>query len=130
MLTAEKMEKELVKYGIKEPLSIMEKAIRVKTSLAIPEIKATLHWIYNGNKEWNLSGNNSTDVNDYLFQLINNIETEIKINEKLEKFAEKYDWKLEVWHGEYKGVLCGVQDTNPGEDPLPLYRFPGGVSLA
>lgn len=27
-------------------------------------------------------------------------------------------------------VLCGVQNTNPGEEPLPLYRFPGGVSLA
>ena len=42
---------------------------------------------------------------------------------------EKYNWKLEVWHGEYKGVLCGVQEMNPGEPPLPLYRFPGGVSL-
>ena len=52
-----------------------------------------------------------------------------KMNEDLRKFAEKYNWKLEVWHGEYKGVLCGVQEMNPGEPPLPLYRFPGGVSL-
>ena len=52
------------------------------------------------------------------------------MNEELKKIAEKYDWKLEVWHGEYKGILCGVQKTNPGEEPLPLYRFPGGVSLA
>lgn len=45
--------------------------------------------------------------------------------------AEKVaNWKLEVYHGEYKGVLCGVQETNRGEEPLPLYRFPGGVSLA
>ena len=38
------------------------------------------------------------------------------MNEELKKFAER-------------GVLCGVQETNRGEDPLPLYRFPGGVSL-
>lgn len=36
------------------------------------------------------------------------------MNEDLRKFAEKYNWKLEVWHGEYKGVLCGVQEMNPG----------------
>lgn len=54
----------------------------------------------------------------------------IKMNEELKKFAEKYNWKYEVWHGEYKGILCGVQETNLGEEPLPLYRFPGGVSLA
>ena len=52
------------------------------------------------------------------------------MNEELKKLAEKYNWKLEVYHGEYKGVLCGVQETNRGEEPLPLYRFPGGVSLA
>lgn len=40
------------------------------------------------------------------------------MNEELKKFAEKYNWELEVWHGEYRGVLCA------------LYRFPGGVSLA
>lgn len=55
---------------------------------------------------------------------------EIKVNEELKKFAEKYNWELEVWHGEYRVVLCGVQNTNPGEEPLPLYRFPDGVSLA
>lgn len=48
----------------------MEKAIQVKTSIVIPEIKATLHWIYNGDKEWNFFGSNTTDVNDYLFQLM------------------------------------------------------------
>lgn len=42
---------------------------------------------------------------------------EIKVNEELKKFAEKYNWELEVWHGEYRGVLCGVQNTNPGEFP-------------
>ena len=52
------------------------------------------------------------------------------MNEELKKIAEKYNWKLEVWHGEYKGILCGIQETNPCEEPLPLYRFPGGVSLA
>ena len=54
---------------------------------------------------------------------------EIKMNEELKKIAEKYNWKLEIWHGEYKGILCGVQETNLGEEPLPLYRFPGGVSI-
>lgn len=55
---------------------------------------------------------------------------EDKMNEELKKLAEKYKWKLEAWHGEYRGILCGVQETNRGEAPLPLYRFPGGVSLA
>lgn len=36
------------------------------------------------------------------------------MNEELKKLAEKYNWKLEVYHGEYKGVLCGVQETNRG----------------
>lgn len=70
LLTAENIKKELVEYGIKEPLSIMKKAIQVKTSIVIPEINATLHWIYNGDKEWNFFGSNTTDVNDYLFQLM------------------------------------------------------------
>lgn len=70
LLTAENMKKELVEYGIKNPLSIMKKAIQVKTSIVIPEIKATLHWIYNGDKEWNFFENNATDINDYLFQLM------------------------------------------------------------
>lgn len=52
------------------------------------------------------------------------------MNEELKKLAEKYNWKLEVYHDEYKGVLCGVQETNRGEEPIPLYRFLGGVSLA
>ena len=62
-----------------------------------------------------------------------NVDFEIgvnEMNEDLKRMAEKYNWKLEVWHGEYKGVLCGVQPMNHGQDPLPLYRFPGGVSLA
>lgn len=70
LLTAENMGKELVEYGIKEPLSIMKKAVQGKTSIEIPEIKATLHWIYNGDKEWNFFESNTIDVNDYLFQLI------------------------------------------------------------
>lgn len=37
------------------------------------------------------------------------------MNEELKKLAEKYNWKLEVYHCEYKGVLCGVQETNRGE---------------
>lgn len=52
------------------------------------------------------------------------------MNEELKKLAEKYNCKLEVQHGEYKGILCGVQETNLGEEPLSLYRFPGGISLA
>lgn len=70
ILTSQNMEKELKSYGIKEPLKIMKKAIQIKTSILIPEIKATLHWIYNGNKEWSFSGDNSTNVDDYLFQLM------------------------------------------------------------
>lgn len=68
--TAENMEKGLSKYGIKDPLSIMKKAVQAKTSIVIPEINATLHWIYNGKKEWNFFDDNSTDVKDYLFQLM------------------------------------------------------------
>lgn len=26
---------------------------------------------------------------------------EIKVNEELKKFAEKYNWELEVWHLQY-----------------------------
>lgn len=26
----------------------------------------------------------------------------IVMNEELKKIAEKYNWELEVWHGEYK----------------------------
>lgn len=32
---------------------------------------------------------------------------EIKVNEELKKFAEKYNWELEVWHRE-KGSSCRV----------------------
>lgn len=48
--TAENMEKELSKYGIKDPLSIMKKAVQAKISIVIPEINATLHWIYSCRK--------------------------------------------------------------------------------
>lgn len=50
------------------------------------------------------------------------------MNEELLQLAEKYGWKLEVYHGEYKGILCDVQPGTFGEEPIPLYRFPGGVS--
>lgn len=57
-----------------------------------------------------------------------------KINNRLYKInTYASEMIVEVddnWHGEYRGVLCGVQNTNPGEEPLPLYRFPDGVSLA
>lgn len=70
ILTAESMGKELERYEVKEPLRIMKKAIQLKTSIVIPEIKATLHWIYNGDNEWDFFENYSTDVNNYLFQLM------------------------------------------------------------
>ena len=49
------------------------------------------------------------------------------MNEELKRLAEKYNWKLEVWHGEYKGILCDVQQGSIEEEPIPLYRFPGGI---
>ena len=69
-------------------------------------------------------------IREYRINVLAKQKEIIKMNEELKKFAEKYNWKYEVWHGEYKGILSGVQETNPGEEPLPLYRFPGGVSLA
>lgn len=69
-------------------------------------------------------------IREYRINVLAKQKEKIKMNEELKKFAEKYNWKYEVWHGEYKDILCGVQETNPGEEPLPLYRFPGGVSLA
>lgn len=68
--TAENMEKELKKHGLKEPTNILKDAINSRTSILIPELKATLHWIYNGSKEWIFSESNTTDINDYLFQLM------------------------------------------------------------
>lgn len=68
--TAENMEKELKKHGLKEPTNILKDAINSRTSILIPELKATLHWIYNGNKEWSFFESNTTDINDYLFQLM------------------------------------------------------------
>ncbi len=70
ILTSDNMKKELENFGVKNPLSIMKKAIQSKTSTVIPEINATLNWSYNGEKEWSFSENNNTDVNDYLFQLM------------------------------------------------------------
>ena len=35
----------------------------------IPKLNVTLHWIYNGEKEWNFFEKNSTELDDYLFQL-------------------------------------------------------------
>lgn len=46
------------------------------------------------------------------------------MNEELKKLAEKYKWKLEVWHGEYRGILCGVQETNRGKHLFRCTGFP------
>lgn len=68
--TAVNMTKELGKHGLKEPTNILKDAINSRTSILIPELKATLHWIYNGKKEWSFFESNTTDINDYLFQLM------------------------------------------------------------
>lgn len=69
ILTSENMMKMLLNYGIKNPAEILTKSIQAKTSIEIPELNVTLHWIYNGEKDWNFFEKNSTELDDYLFQL-------------------------------------------------------------
>ena len=48
----------------------------------------------------------------------------------IERIMEEHpNWPRRVWHGEYVGVLSGVQPLGGGEVE-PIYRFPGGASLA
>ena len=44
----------------------------------------------------------------------------------LEKIYETYpDWPRRIRHGEYIGILSGIQPLSGGE-AAPIYRFPGG----
>ena len=70
IIPSESMEKVLADKGIRNPDSIMESAIRENRTVYIPEINADLHWIYSGEKPWSFSGENSKDIKDYSFQLI------------------------------------------------------------
>lgn len=70
IIPSESMEKVLADKGIRNPDSIMESAIRENRTVYIPEINADLHWIYRGEKPWSFSGENSKDIKDYSFQLI------------------------------------------------------------
>lgn len=50
------------------------------------------------------------------------------IDEELAEIAVRFKWQPEVYHGEYRGIICGIQGLGSGQY-APLYRFPGGVSM-
>lgn len=73
--TAKEMEKYLdeLEAGLNgsEIMQNAATALLDNKTVYIPEISATLHWVYMGYKPWNLDGkNNSTDINDYRWQLL------------------------------------------------------------
>lgn len=70
IIPSESMNKVLADKGIRNPDSIMESAIRENRTVYIPEINADLHWIYSGEKPWSFSGENSKNIKDYSFQII------------------------------------------------------------
>lgn len=47
----------------------------------------------------------------------------------LEAIAAKYHWPLRIRARGYVAILADVQGLNGGEKPMPIYRFPGGLSL-
>ena len=67
-------QKEMCKYledcGVENPMNIMAKAIKSKTSIYIPQLKATLAWIYKGEASWNFHGGNSNNLDDYNYQIM------------------------------------------------------------
>lgn len=70
IITKDAMISELENRGISNPVEILEQAIKTKKSIYIPELKATLHWIYNGSKQWLFQGGNSNNVADYKYELL------------------------------------------------------------
>jgi len=48
---------------------------------------------------------------------------------KIENISSKYGWPLKIHARGYDAILSGLQPLNPGEKPVPIYRFPGGESL-
>lgn len=73
--TAKNMEKYLTEIGFGlNGSEIMKKAacaLQDNKTVYIPEISVTLHWVYIGDKTWNIDGNNnSNDLNDYMWQLL------------------------------------------------------------
>lgn len=47
----------------------------------------------------------------------------------IDKISEKYGWPKKIKARGYIAYLCDVQPLNDGEEPLPIYRFPGGRSI-
>ena len=47
----------------------------------------------------------------------------------VEELHERYGWPLKIKARGYVACLVDIQPLNSGEDPLPIYRFPGGDSL-
>lgn len=46
-----------------------------------------------------------------------------------EQLHDKYGWPLKIKARGYTAYLIDIQPLNAGEEPLPIYRFPGGDSL-
>lgn len=72
---AEDMKKYLTELGFGlNGDEIMKKAscaLQNNKTVYIPEISMTLHWVYFGDKPWNIDGkNNSKNVNDYMWNLL------------------------------------------------------------
>lgn len=73
--TAKDMERYLTELGFglngKEIMKKAGHALQENKTVYIPEISVTLHWVYFGDKTWNINGkNNSKDINDYMWQLL------------------------------------------------------------
>ena len=47
----------------------------------------------------------------------------------IEQLSEKHGWPLKIKARGFIAYLCGEQPLNGAADPVPVYRFPGGVSL-
>lgn len=45
------------------------------------------------------------------------------------RLSEEYGWPMHISCDDYDAYLCGIQRLNAGEQPLPVYRFPGGPRL-
>ena len=70
ILSKEEMCKYLTGCGVENPMDIMTESIKSKASIYIPKIKATLAWIYKGDRPWNFHGSNSNNLDDYNYQIM------------------------------------------------------------
>lgn len=69
LMSAQDMLKYLENCNLENPMALLERAVQSRSSVKVPKLKATLHWVYTG-AEWSFNGTNSTDVNNYSFQLM------------------------------------------------------------